>query len=96
MKTQNTKAEADLYEAFMTLKTTDELKRFMIDLMTPGEIAAFAERWAIARLLDQGELGYRDIATRTGASTTTIGRVARFLKQESYQGYRLALDRLGH
>ena len=29
-----------------------------------------------------------------GVSTTTIVRVARFLKQERHQGYRAALDRL--
>jgi TrpR-related protein YerC/YecD len=94
MKTQNLRDEAALYEAFMTLKDADELKRFMIDLMTPGEIAAFAERWAIARLLNEGKLGYREIAAQTGASTTTVARVARFLKQEPYHGYKLVLDRI--
>lgn len=94
MKTQNPKDEAALYEAFMSLESKDELKRFMIDLMTPGEIAAFAERWAIARLLNEGGLGYREIAAQTGASTTTVARVARFLKQEPYQGYQLVLDRV--
>jgi uncharacterized protein YerC len=30
----------------------------------------------------------------TGASTTTVTRVARFLSQEPWQGYRTILDRL--
>ena len=79
----------------MQMKTTDELKRFMADLCTPGEITAFAERWAIAGLLHEGKMGYREIAAQTGASTTTVARVARFLNQENYQGYQLALKRLG-
>jgi uncharacterized protein YerC len=38
-------------------------------------------------------LSYRDIHALTGVSVTTIGRVARFLQQESFRGYRLVLDR---
>lgn len=89
------KDESALYEAFLQMKTADELKRFMADLCTPGEIMAFSERWAIACLLKEGQMGYREIAAQTGASTTTVARVARFLNQENYQGYQLALERLG-
>lgn len=88
------KAEKALYEAFAALKNTDEIRAFMADLCTPGEIKAFAERWEIAKLLDSTDLGYREIAAQTESSTTTVARVARFLKQENYQGYRLILDRL--
>ena len=92
--TQKQKDEDALYDAFGMLKDRDEMKRFMADLCTPGEIKAFAERWAIAKLLDKGDDGYREIAAATSASTTTVARVARFLKQENHQGYRLILDRL--
>ena len=88
------KDEAALYDAIGMLETSDEIRRFMADLCTPGEIKAFAERWAIARLLDKGGDGYREIAAATQASTTTVARVARFLKQENYLGYRLILDRM--
>jgi len=84
----------ELYRAFALLEDKDEVKKFMIDLCTPKELESFAERWQIARLLDKGELSYREIAKETGASTTTIGRVFRFLQQESYQGYRLILDKM--
>ena len=94
MKDKIDKDEAILYEAIGSLRTQDEIKRFMADLCTPGEIKAFTERFAIARLLDKGEDGYREIAAATKASTTTVARVARFLKQEHYQGYRIVLDRL--
>ena len=88
------KNETDaLFTAFTTLKTKDEVKRFMTDLCTSGEINAFAERWAIAQLLYKDDLSYRDIAAQTGASTTTVARVARFLRQEPHEGYKLVLDR---
>lgn len=85
---------SDLFSAFTLLKTHEEIKRFMADLCTPGEISAFAERWAIARLLEEGQLSYRDISAKTGASTTTVARVARFLRQEPHQGYKIVLERL--
>ncbi len=66
----------------------------MTDLCTPGEIDDFCERWEIAQLLHQESHSYRDIAGMTGASTTTVARVARFLNQESYQGYKIVLERL--
>lgn len=66
----------------------------LADLCTPAEIRALAERWQVARLLDRTDLSYRDIHDRTGVSTTTIVRVARFLRQEPNRGYRTALDRL--
>ena len=83
-----------LCEALLELKNPEECRLFLLDLCTPAEIAALTERWKIARLLDAGELSYREIHDRTGGSLATITRVARFLKQEPYQGYRLILQRL--
>jgi TrpR-related protein YerC/YecD len=86
----------DLCEALLLLKDRDEARNFLIDLCTPAELKALSERWVIARILDQGQASYRDISAQTGASTTTVGRVARFLEKEGFQGYRLILDRLRH
>jgi len=83
-----------LCEAILQLRTRDECRRFLLDLCTPTEIVAFAERWKIARLLDGKEQSYRDLHEKTGISVTTVGRVARFLDQEPHQGYRLVLQRL--
>ncbi len=83
-----------LCAAFASLHTPDEWRRFLTDLCTPAELRALAARWQVAQLLDAGQLSYREISERTGASTTTVGRVARFLFEEPHQGYRLALDRL--
>lgn len=88
-------AEAALLDAFLTLKTREEAKAFLTDLCTPGELRAFVERWQVARLLDRGQLSYREIAEAAHASTTTVVRVSRFLREMPYNGYRLVLDRLG-
>ena len=69
------------------------MQNFLTDLCTPAELRALAERWHVAQLLDEGQQSYRDINALTGVSTTTIGRVARFLKDEPHQGYRTVLDR---
>lgn len=84
----------DLAEALLTPSSVEEMVRLLTDLCTPAEIRTLAERWHVARLLDGSELSYRDIHDATGVSTTTIVRVARFLRQEPHQGYRAALDRL--
>jgi TrpR-related protein YerC/YecD len=84
----------ELCDAFLLLKDRQEAANFLKDLCTPQELQALAERWRVCRLLDQGDLSYRDIHEITGASLTTIGRVARFLKEESYQGYQKILQRI--
>ena len=83
-----------LYDALLCLKTREELDAFLSDLCTPSELRAFAERWAVARLLDQQLHSYREIAAEAQASPTTVVRVARFLREMPHQGYRLVLDRL--
>lgn len=84
----------ELYEALLMIKTPEEMDRFLKDLCTPQEIKDIAERWRVCRILDQDQLSYREINVLTGASLATIGRVARFLKTESYQGYQLVLKRM--
>lgn len=87
-------AEDALIDALLTLKTKDEVRRFLYDVCTPKEIADLADRWWVARLLEEGKLSYREIHALTGVSVTTVGRVARFLQQEPYQGYKIALERI--
>lgn len=89
-----TEIEHELYQALLLLKSEEEYAAFFRDLCTPAEIIAMSERWRVAQLLDEENLSYRDIHDKTKISLATIGRVARFLTQESYHGYRLALDRL--
>jgi TrpR-related protein YerC/YecD len=83
----------ELFEAIAALKTREEVERFCRDLCTLSELEAMAHRWQVARLLEEG-LPYLEIAERTGASTTTVTRVAHWLRHGE-GGYRLALDRAG-
>lgn len=85
----------DLCRALLTPESVGEMQRLLADLCTPVEVRAMAERWHVARLLDEGGLSYREIHDATGVSTTTIVRVARFLKTEPNQAYRLAISRVG-
>lgn len=84
----------DLCDALLGPEGRDEMRRLLLDLCTPAEVRTLAERWHVARLLDETDLSYREIHDGTGVSTTTIVRVGRFLRQEPHHGYRLALDRL--
>jgi TrpR-related protein YerC/YecD len=81
----------DLFEAILGLRDLDEAERFFRDLCTLSELEAMAHRWQAAQLLDQG-LPYHEVARRAGASTTTVTRVAHWLRHGE-DGYRRALDR---
>lgn len=85
--------ETALYTAVLELKTVEECKRFFADLCTPTEIAGFCDRWQVVQLLAK-DTPYRQIAAKTGISTTTISRVARFL-HDGYDGYKTILKRQG-
>lgn len=81
----------DLLEAILALQTLDEAERFFRDLCTLAELQALTHRWHAARLVDEG-LPYHEVAKATGASTTTVTRVAHWLRH-GQDGYRLVLDR---
>ena len=85
----------DLAAAIASIDSEDVARAFLTDLCTPSEIRALAERWYVARLLDNSGMTYREIHDATGVSTTTVVRVARYLKQEANGGYRRVLDKLG-
>ena len=84
----------DLLEAILIIETKDQLNTFLKDLCTPAELRSLEERWKVCQLLAKETLSYREIHAITGASLTTIGRVARFLKEEKYGGYRNILKKL--
>jgi TrpR-related protein YerC/YecD len=90
---QKKEREKNLFEAMLMLRDKEECAAFFTDLCTPSELQAMADRWLVARLLYDDKKSYRQIHEETGISLVTIGRVARFLTQESYQGYRLVLQR---
>ncbi len=80
-----------LADAMLTMRDRGEMLRFLRDLCTAPELEALAHRWEIANQLEQG-VPYLEIASRVGTSTTTVTRVAQWLRNGT-GGYRLALDR---
>ena len=76
-----------LSTALKNINSDRDINNFLKDLCTPSEIQAMEERWEVAKLLYQGKLTYRDIASKLNTSTATVTRVARFLYKESNQGY---------
>ena len=86
-----TEATRDMAAAIASLRDADEALRFLRDLCTVNELRSMAERWEVARLLDEG-VSYHDISRRTGASSATISRVNQWLRY-GRDGYRLVLDR---
>jgi len=81
----------ELVETLLTLRTPEELEAFLRDLCTRSELETLAHRWRVAQLLDKG-LPYLEVARQAHASTTTVTRVAQWLKHGE-GGYRMALDR---
>ncbi len=90
--TQTTK-HIELEAALARLERKEDVRAFLVDLCTPAELRALIERWHVAQILDEGEKSYREIQADTGVSTTTIGRVARFLRDEPHGGYRAVLGK---
>lgn len=77
----------DLVEVLTKIDDKKVMKNFLIDITTPSELATLQERLNVAMLLEEG-FSYKEISKKTGSSTTTITRVARFLKDEKFGGYR--------
>lgn len=83
-----------LIEAILSLETGDEARRFLRDLMTEKEIEEFANRLEAARLLTE-KVPYTTIVEKTGLSSTTVARVAKWLKGKQ-GGYKSILNKLHH
>jgi TrpR-related protein YerC/YecD len=81
----------ELFSAIASMKTPEETGRLLRDLCTVSELDAMAHRWEVAQLLDEG-LPYVEVAKRAHASTTTVTRVAQWLRRGE-GGYGLALKR---
>lgn len=84
---------AALCDALLSLRTRREMSAFLRDVCTLGELDALGHRLAIARLLDEGQLSYAEIASELHGSTTTVTRVAYWVHQGE-GGYHTVLTRL--
>ena len=77
------------FDAILTLKTREELNKFFSDACTPKEIESIAQRFAVAKMLNEKKV-YNEIIEKTGASTATISRVNRSINE----GFQLVFERL--
>ena len=82
---------AELFQAIASMRNAEEIGQLLRDLCTLSELDAMAHRWQVAQLLDEG-LPYLEVAKRAHASTTTVTRVAQWLRRGE-GGYALALRR---
>jgi TrpR-related protein YerC/YecD len=80
-----------LADAFVSLRSRDEARRFLRDLCTLPELEALVHRWQTVQLLEDG-VPYVEIAERVPTSTATVTRVAQWLRHGT-GGYRIALER---
>ena len=78
-----------LFDAILTLETREELEKFFCDACTPKEVESIAQRFAVAKMLNEKKV-YNEIIENTGASTATISRVNRSINE----GFQLAFERL--
>ena len=78
----------------MALENKNEAEYFLRDLMTEKEIIEFAKRLQTAEMLTQ-KISYTIIKRKTGLSSTTIARVAKWLNGKG-GGYRAIIKKLQH
>lgn len=83
-----------LCSAMAKIDNDEDMANFLRDLGTLAELQAWSERFEVAKQLTQG-ITYREIAKNTGASTTTVTRVGKFL-ENGEGGYRKVLNAHRH
>ena len=79
-----------LFEAILSLKTTEDCYRFFEDVCTIKELQDMAQRLDVAILLTEG-MNYQKIAQEVNVSTATISRVSKCLNYGS-GGYKKAIN----
>ncbi|TSC98931.1 MAG: TrpR-like protein YerC/YecD [Candidatus Peregrinibacteria bacterium Greene1014_49] len=83
-----------LCKALLACRSEGELADFLRDVGTLSELYTWSERLAVAERLQEGE-SYREASIVTGASTTTVTRVASFL-YDGEGGYQRILGAQHH
>jgi len=78
-----------LFDAILTLETREECYSFFNDACTPKEIQSIAQRFVVAKMLNDKKV-YNEIIEETGASTATISRVSRSIDD----GFKIVFERL--
>ena len=86
-----TDAVDHLFDAILSLQSKEECYAFFKDLCTYQELNAMAQRLQVAKMLHEGHV-FHEIVEETGASTATISRVNRAIK-DGCDGYQIIFDR---
>lgn len=86
------KMTKQLCDAFLLLKTEQEVKHFLFDLLSPQVLGEAARRFRAAEMLSVF-IPYETIQKETGLSSTTVAATSKWLKS-GLGGYRMVIDRL--
>lgn len=89
MSNWRTKKLKNLAQAITTIKDPKDMEIFLRDLCTLEELDELSSRWEVVLMLNNDK-SYREIAKQVGVSTTTVTRIAHWLKHGE-GGYRSAL-----
>ena len=92
MPTWKTKKIKTLGSALAHIHDEQDMLAFLRDICTIEELKEVANRLYAAQLLEEGYT-YRDVAKKTGMSTTTVTRIAHWL-QHGEGGYDVALRKI--
>ncbi len=82
----------ELSDAFLCLKTKNEIKKFLKDLCSTLELTNLVDRYKIAQRVYKG-MPYRKISENLKCSTTTVTRVAAWVNQGK-GGFQTVFERL--
>ncbi|MEL6347240.1 MAG: Trp family transcriptional regulator [Myxococcota bacterium] len=83
----------DLLAVLASIQSDSDLSKVLMDLLTPSEIEAVGERWAIVKGLASGQ-SQRAVRDAVGCSVTTVSRGNRQLRYGE-GGFTLAFEALG-
>jgi len=78
-----------LAKALLSIKEEKDMQNFLRDSCSLEELEELSSRWEVVLLLDKG-VSYREIAKKTGVSTTTVTRIAHWLNHGE-GGYKAVL-----
>ena len=91
MKTWKTPKVKKLAQTLLSIKKESDMLNFLRDLCTLEELTEISKRQECAQLLNKG-LSYREIAKKTGLSTTTVTRISHWIKNGE-GGYKKMLEK---
>jgi len=79
------------YQVIADVKTPQEAKTFLEDILTRAELKAFSKRLAVAHYLERGR-NYENIKNALKVSSATVATVAEQMKKG--KGFEIALKKI--